>query len=159
MAGFTRFDYINTYQVEYGTQSLGAGFMSRFESASGMEMRTEVHTNAIVLGASKSDYRSTSGRSYDYGPGASVDLEAKIGRNGWYFLKVRHSQSWIHAFNGNEADHFLTESVVRMDLPLRYNLGLGLEYRLITSDREYRDYPDVHERLPELRLTTTWLLN
>ncbi len=49
--------------------------------------------------------------------------------------------------------------MVRVDLPLRYNLGLGLEYRLITSDREYRDYPDVHERVPELRLTTTWMLN
>jgi len=103
----------------------------------------------IVLGANQSDYRSTSGRSYDYGPGASVDLAARIGRNGWNYLYVSHTQNWIHAVNGNVADHFLTESVVRLDLPIRFNLGLGLEYRLINSDRQYRDFPDVKERLPE----------
>ena len=112
-----------------------------------------------MLGDNKSDYRSTSGRSYDYGPGASVDLAAKSGRNGWYFLHLSHNQNWIHAINGNAADHFLAESVVRMDLPLAYNIGLGLEYRLINSERRYRDFEDVSERLPELRLTTTWMLN
>jgi hypothetical protein len=159
LGGFTRFDYINNSKVEFGAQSLGAGFMSRFETPTGMEMRTEVHTNVIVLGANQSDYRSTSGRSYDYGPGLSVDLAAKLGRNGWNYLHAGYSQHWIHAVNGNEADHFLTESVVRLDLPIRFNLGLGLEYRLINSERQYKNYPDVSARLPELRLTTTWLLN
>ena len=46
-----------------------------------------------------------------------------------------------------------------MDVPVAYNIGLGLEYRLINSERTYRDYEDVSERIPELRLTTTWLLN
>jgi hypothetical protein len=159
VGAFTRFDYINNFNTEFGAQSLGAGFLSRYTTSSGIEIRTEVHTNVIVLGANKSDYRSTSGRSYDYGPGASVDLAAKIGRNGWYYLNLSHTQNWIHAINGNAADHYLTESVVRMDLPLAYNIGLGLEYRLLDSERNYRDYEDVSERLPELRLTTTWMLN
>jgi hypothetical protein len=159
LGGFTRFDYINQARVEFGAQSLGAGFLSRFETPSGMEMRTEIHTNVIVMGANNSDYRSTSGRTYDYGPGLSVDLSAKLGRNGWYYLHASHTEHWIHAVNGNEADHYLTESIVRLDLPIRFNLGLGLEYRLINSERTYKQYDDVSERIPELRLTTTWMLN
>jgi len=159
LAGFLHYDYINNSKVEFGAQSLGAGFMSRFETVSGLEMRTELHSNVIILGANKSDYRSTSGRTYDYGPGASVEFVAKLGRNGWYYLQVSHTQNWIHAVNGNIADHYLGESVVRLDLPIRFNLGLGLEYRLINSERTYRDYADVSERIPELRVTTTWLLN
>ncbi len=135
--------------------------MSRFEASSGVEIRTEVHTNVIVLGASKSDYRSTSGRTYDYGPGASVDLAARISRNGWNYLSVSHTQNWIHAVNGNDADHYLGESVVRLDMPIRFNLGLGIEYRLLQSERTYHAerLDNVSERIPELRLTTTWLLN
>jgi len=159
LGGFTRFDYINNSKMEFGAQSLGAGFMSRFETPSGVEMRTEVHTNVIVLGANKSDYRSTSGRSYDYGPGFSVDLAAKISRDGWNYLHVGHTTHWIYAVNGNDAHHSLTESYIRLDMPIRFNVGLGIEYRLMNSERNYADYPDVSERLPELRITSTWLLN
>ncbi|MEN8005882.1 MAG: DUF3943 domain-containing protein [Candidatus Krumholzibacteriota bacterium] len=161
LAGFLRYDYLNNSKVEFGAQSLGAGLMSRFETDSGLEIRTELHTNAIILGANKSDYRSTSGRTYDYGPGAGVDLAARIGRNGWHYLHVGHTHSWIHTVNGNDADHFLGESFVRMELPIRFNLGLGLEYRLINSRRNYHleGLDDVNERIPELRLATTWLLN
>jgi len=159
LAGFIHYDYINNSKVEFGSQSIGAGFISRFEMPSGLELRTELHSSVIILGANKSDYRSTSGRTYDYGPGVSVDFLAKLGRNGWYFLQVSHTQNWIHAVNGNIADHYLGESVVRMEVPVAYNIGLGLEYRLINSERTYRDYEDVSERIPELRINTTWLLN
>ncbi len=161
LASFIHFDYINNSKVEFGSQSIGAGFMSRFEMPSGLELRTELHSSVIILGANKSDYRSTSGRTYDYGPGASVDFLAKLGRNGWYFLQVSHTQNWIHAVNGNDADHYLGESVIRMDVPVAYNIGLGVEYRLINSERTYHDddLDNVNERIPELRLTTTWLLN
>jgi hypothetical protein len=159
VAGFHHFDYIDNSKVEFGAQSLGAGFMSRFETATGLELRTELHGNAIILGANKSDYRSTSGRTYDYGPGASVEFVAEFGRDGWKYLRVSHAQYWIHAVNGNIADHYLGQSTIRMNIPIVLNLGLGLEYRLINSERTYRDYPDVSERIPELRVTTTWLLN
>jgi hypothetical protein len=159
LAGFAKFDYVNTNQIEFGTQSLGAGLFSRFTTPSGIEIRTELQTSVIVLGANQSDYRSVSGRSYDYGPGASYDLAASLGRNGWDFLNVSHSQYWIYTANGNDSEHFVSESVVRADLPLKFNIGLGLEYRLLTSERKYDDFPDVSQRNPELRLTTTWLLN
>jgi hypothetical protein len=159
IAAFTRFDFINNSKVEYGAQSLGAGLLSRFETVSGLEMRTELHTNVIILGANGSDYRSTSGRTYDYGPGVSVEFAARFGRNGWDYLHIRHAENWIHAVNGNEADHYLGESSLRINLPIRFNLGLGLEYLLTRNERTYKKYPDVHERIPELRLTTTWLLN
>jgi len=159
LAGFVKFDYLNTYRIEYGAQSFGAGLNSRFATPSGMEMRTELHTNVIVLGADTSDYRSISGRSYDYGPGVGYDLGASLARDGWDFISLRHSQTWIHTVNGTDSDHFISESVVRMDLPVKYNIGLGLEYRLITAERRYADYEDVSRRSPEMRLTTTWLLN
>ena len=61
--------------------------------------------------------------------------------------------------NGNESQHFMAESFVRLDMPLKYNIGLGLEYRLVNSERMYENYEDVSERDPEVRITTTWMLN
>jgi hypothetical protein len=159
VAGFHHFDYINNSKIEFGAQSLGAGFLSRYETPSGLELRTELHGNAIILGASESDYRSTSGRDYDYGPGLSAEFVAEFGRDGWRYLRVSHAEYWIHAVNGNIADHHIGNSAIRLNLPIVYNLGLGLEYRLFHAERNYRDYPDVSERHPELRITTTWLLN
>ena len=159
LAGFVKYDFYDTYKIEWGEQSLGAGLMSRFEAPSGVEIRTELHTNAIILGASKSDYQSISGRTYDYGPGFGVDFAARIGRDGWNYLHVGHSEHWIYTVNGNESHHFMAESFVRLDLPLKYNIGLGLEYRLVNSERMYENYEDVSERDPEFRFTTTWMLN
>jgi len=151
-------DYINTFQIEFGAQAVSAGLLSRFETVHGMEMRTEVNLGPILLGSVTSDYPSVSGRSYDYGPGALVLLSASFGRDGWDYLHASHQQFWIHAISGNEADHFVSMTRLKLATPIFDGGGIGFEYLLTLADRTYVAYPDVHVRLPQMRLFAEFIL-
>ncbi len=159
IGGFHHFDYVNNSKFKFGAQSLGAGLLSKYMTSHGLEIRTELHANVILLGASLSDYRTFSGREYDYGPGASAGFTAEFGANGWHFLRVSHEQYFIHSINGTDADHHLGATRIALNAPITANLGAGLEYVLYTSEKVYEDYEDTSDRAPQLRLFATMLLN
>ena len=89
-------------QVEFGAQSLGTGFMSRFESASGMEMRTEVHGNAHHSRRQRIRLPQHLRPELRLRTGCSVGLRGRIRPQRLATFRVRHAQSWIHAVNGND---------------------------------------------------------
>jgi len=159
VGGFHHFDFVNNSKFKFGAQSLGAGLLSKYETSHGLEIRTEVHVNAIILGASLSDYETFTGREYDYGPGASAEFAAEFGANGWNFLRVSHEQFFIHTVNGVDSDHHLGATRVALNVPITANIGGGVEYVLYTSEKIYKDYENVAERAPQLRIFTTMLLN
>jgi len=49
------------------------------------------------------------------------------------------------------AEHYLSGTRARLDLPLTHGFSIGADYVLYTADRYYTDFPDVHQRVPELR--------
>jgi hypothetical protein len=155
LAAYQHFDYVDNEAFTYGAQSVGASFLSRFLTDRGFETRTEFHANAIILGASKSDYFSISGREYDYGSGVGYKFNASIGR----YFSLGHSGAYIYSLNGNAAQHFLNLSYLRATIPIRDYFVFGSEYVLYLADRHYADYPDVHTRNPELRAYVSWVLD
>jgi hypothetical protein len=159
LAAYHRYDYINTNALEFGGQSLTAALLSRFETDGGTEVRTELHLGSMILGGASSDYENVSGRSYDFGPGAVMRFEASLGRGGWRYFELGHDQFFLHSISGNVVDHHLSRTRLSLDVPVKYNVGLGLEYRLTLAERRYRDYPDVSRRNPESRVFLRWILN
>jgi hypothetical protein len=152
MIGFTQhFDYFNNSDFELGGQSLATSVYSQFRAGENFAVRTQLHLNAIVMAGTKNDYPSFTGRSYDFGPG----LGFKFGGTFYYhhhpFLILSHSRFWIHSINGSIADHLISATRARLDVPLTQGVSVGADYWLYTADRLYRDYPDVYERVPELR--------
>jgi len=158
VAAYQHYDYSNTNAYEYGAQSVGASFLSRMQATEKFEMRTALHLNVILMGATKSDYSNISGRSYDYGPGLGFKFSGTFLVSGHPILTLAHDQSWIHSINGTAAEHILSGSRARVDLPLKRGLSLGVDYVLYLADRNYRDFPDVHKRIPELRTALSWNL-
>lgn len=159
LGAFHHFDFLNTHTLEYGAQSVGAGLLSRFSYNDSYEIRTEVHLTGIILGAASSDYFNSSGRLYDYGPGLGVQLSGSLLRRGYQLVHLEHEQSWIHAVNGNQADHHLSTSTLRLGLPVYHNIGVNLEYNLLLGERLYKNFPDVSLRHPQLRTYITWQLS
>jgi hypothetical protein len=159
LGAFQHYDYVNTNALEFGGQSITGGLLSRFETASGLELRTRLELGPMILGGCSSDYESVSGRSYDYGPGPTARFSASFGRNGWEFLEVSHHQFWIHSISGNRVDHHVSRTRARLSLPVVFNVGLGLEYRLDLSESDYKDYADVTKRNPQGRVYLRWILN
>jgi len=145
------YDYFNNNAFELGGQSVGGSLLSQMKAGDDFEMRTQLHLNAILMGATKSDYRSISGREYDFGPGLGYKFGGVFLYKGHPFLVLSHSQNWIHSINGTSAEHVLSGTRARVDIPLTRGFSIGADYVLYVADRNYRDFPDVHERVPELR--------
>lgn len=154
-----RFDYMENRAFEFGGQSLAASYMSRVRTRTGFEVQTRVDLVAQILAGTRSDYLSLSGREYDYGPGLGWKLSAKFLRNGRDFLTLENDQYWIHAINGNDADHYLTFVRARLDIPLNSFVGVGFDYLLYLAERTYAEYPDVSQRNPELQIYLNWNLD
>ena len=159
LAAYQHSDYLDNEAFTYGAQSFGASWLARFVTESGFETRTELHTNAIILGASKCDYFSISGREYDYGPGLGYKLNASFGRGAREYLSAGYAGAYIHSINGNAADHFLNMFHVRASFPIRDYFMFGSDYIVYIADRKYADYDDVHTRNPELRAYVSWILD
>jgi len=159
LAAYQHSDYLDNEAFTYGAQSFGASLLSRFLTASGFETRTEFHTNAIILGASKSDYFSISGREYDYGSGVGYKFNASFGRGGREYLAVGHAGAYIYSLSGNDAQHFLNTTYLRTSIPIRDYFVFGSDYVVYNANRQYADYDDVHTRNPELRAYVSWILD
>jgi len=159
LGAFHHFDFMNNSKLEWGAQTVGAGLLSRWENVLGATLRTEAHVGGIILGASSSDYASFSGRSYDYGPGLQISLQGELIRDGFRYVHLSHQQNFIRAVNGNNADHFISMTRLKLGLPLYQNIGLGVEYNLVLSERKYELYEDVSTRNPQTRLYIAWALN
>ena|SRR5690349_6456020 len=107
--------------------------------------------NAIIMGGTKADYETFTGRSYDFGPGLGFKFGSTFYYHNHPYLMLTHARYWIHSINGTVADHLISTSRVRFDVPLTAGFSIGADYWLYTADRLYRDYPDVYERVPVLR--------
>lgn len=155
---FLHYDYVNNSNFKFGAQSVGVGMLSRYTTAHGLEVRTELHANVILVGASLSDYHTFTGREYDYGPGASVEFAAQFGANGWHFLRLSHEQMYIHTVNGTEADHHIGVTTAALTVPITKTWGTGIEYVLYTSEKIYKNFENTSDRAPQLRLYATLLI-
>jgi hypothetical protein len=159
LAAYQNFDYLDNEAYTYGGQSFGARLHSRFFKGDDWETRAGLQVNGIILGASKSDYNSISGREYDYGPGAGVDFVAAFARRGVDLLTISHGSFYIHSVNGNEVESYSNYTGVRVAVPLNDALRLRFDYLLFISRRDYERHPDVEQQNPELRAALAWRLN
>jgi len=158
LGSFFHFDYFDNEAYTFGAQSIGGCFASRFFTDETYTARTELYLNVILLGADKSDYFNISRREYDYGPGFNYRVGVAFGPEGRDVFSVAHEGSFIRSISGTVADHYINFTRLKLNLPIRSFLNLGAEYLLYIADRNYRDYPDVYARNPELMLYLFWSL-
>ena len=90
---------------------------------------------------------------------AALWIGRPIARRVRRLFEISHEQFWIHSISGNRVDHHISRSTVRAAVPLKYNIRLGLEYRLELAERDYQDYEDVSVRNPQARVFLRWILN
>jgi hypothetical protein len=171
------FDYINNNAFEFGGQSVGAAFSSRYRLSDRFGLTTRFDANGIVLGAVNSDYAWLADvaeqeryREYDYGPGAGASAMAALSLNGRPLVAALYRFAWIDVRNGSlynqgtigsNADHYIQMAGVRLVIPVRGGLGVGADAYVFLRDSHYavRDSAtgeeltkDVTQRNPQLRV-------
>jgi hypothetical protein len=155
-AAYSHFNYYSNEVFKYGSQEFGAAYLDRYKLGEKYHASSAVHLNAILLGAAYSDYTNISGRDYDYGPGLAAEFQWTLERGQHPLLYFEQDAAWIHAIDGNIADHFIFMTDVRFEVPIHTYFKLGVEYLFYAANRNYKDYPDVNVSAPELRLSAAF---
>lgn len=148
---FQHFDYVNNNAYEMGGQSIGATYLGRMGTQKSAFL-THLHANAVIMGASKSDYKDFTGRSYSYGPGAGFKLKLAWHRNRKPILTFRHASHWLFVVNGAQGTHYVAYTSLRLDVRPLKKWGLGAEYAVYHAERQYNDFNNVSQVNPEGRL-------
>ncbi len=169
------FDYVNNYAYEFGAQSFGLGFYSRFRQTAKWGIQTRFDGMAMLLGAVNSEYASTQVipdqerlREYDYGPGAGVSLGISGTRLGREVVSLYYRANWLNVKNGSvynpdntvgyEANHFIEVSALSVRIPVRGAMSVGVDgivfFRQSHFERDIIE--DVDQRVPQVRFVLSW---
>ena len=146
------FDYINNEAYEAGGQRLSGAFLSDFRLSDGVYLGTKVQGSLLLLWGVSSDYAETVGRDYDFGSGAGLRVETQLNALRTDLVELTYELFWSRTLNGVKGDNYIHALAVRAGMPIWKSLGAGADFRLLSRNSAYRDFPDVKRNVPEFRL-------
>ncbi len=145
------FDYINNEAYETGGQRLSGALLSGFKLSDGVYVGTKVQGSVLLLWGVSSDYAETVGRDYDFGPGAGLRLEGALNALRTDLVEVTYDLFWQNSLNGVKGHNFIHLLAARASTPIWKSLGAGVEFRFMSRNSSYRDFPNVRRNVPEFR--------
>ncbi len=162
------YDYERNGLFDYGGQSIVAGLSRTFRLSDSVRLAAFGLGGPIVLGAitsplllsnpgetpSETPTGEENDRTYDYGPGAEIAGGAALSAKGYPIARFTYGGFYIRSVStieGITAQHYA--QYLRLDLlaPLYKQLKLGMSADYINRATYYRDLPDVHQWIPQLR--------
>ena len=154
-------EYVSSPAYKFGGQSVEVGLVSGFAAARGIDVRTELYAEGLMMGAV--DARDTgipgSERTYDFGPGAGVVAAASLQVRGAPVLSARWHWAYLHSVSGSSADHYTQFASIETVLPVTPTVGMGAYAGLYRRRSSYRGQLGEATRFPEFRLFLTWQPN
>jgi hypothetical protein len=145
-----RFELIRNDAFEYGGPSLTGGLTSEFPMPGGLDLRTFVGLDGIILGAVESEHIVS--RSHDYGPGLGAIADVRVGRRSAELLRVGYSGRWIHVLDGTARSHFVQTFGARASAPILGPIAAGFDYVVYLRSSRFRDFEEVRRRQNEARV-------
>jgi hypothetical protein len=165
------FDYVNNNAYEYGAQSFGGALYSRFRPSAKWGIETRADLLAAVLAAVNTEYshvvvtpEQEREREYDYGPGGGLMLEVAGLHTGRRIVSLAYRAQWINVKNGSvwvpagnpgtDANHFVQAAMLKINIPVRDAMSVGLDGGYFFRQSEYSnpDFVDIDQRVPQARL-------
>lgn len=169
------FDYINNNAFEFGGQSFGVALYSRFRPSAKIGITTRVDLLAMLLGGVNSEYAHVQDtldqerrREYDYGSGGGVSLEVGGSYKGNRILSLSYRAQVVHVSNGSiynpnegnvfDANHYIQAGGVKLNIPVRGAMSVGLDGSVFIRDSQFSDpdLVDAYQRVPQARLYLSW---
>ncbi len=169
------FDYVNNNAYEFGGQSFGGAFYSRFRTESKLRIQTRLDLALMLLGGVNSDYayvvvtpEQERPREYDYGDGGGASLEVQASYNQRVFVNMFYRGQMIHVTNGSiyngdsgvnyKAEHFVEATGIGVQVPLRSVMSVGVD-GIVFLRQSHFDNPEFIDRdlrVPQVRMYLAW---
>jgi len=145
------YDYFDSRVYQFGSQSVGAGIFSRFNSNSPMMILTGAQLNAIILGGSNVGFETSSGREYNYTTGAKFKMFGMLDHKKYGSLSLRYWIYWFHTVSGVDGDEFVHWAQATVTPRIYKKWGLGLQYTYYLRNSYFDDFEEMHLKNIELR--------
>ena len=150
------YTYVDNNAYQFGRNSVGIGFRSRWHLSPNWRLRGRLGTDAIILGAVNSEFVGVENREYDFGPGIGLVLGLSVERKGFEVAELFYEGLLLHTVSGSDGDHVIQMTGLRAAWPVYRRLGIGAGYFVFLRDSYFRRFPDVSQRNPQLRIFATW---
>ena len=156
-----KFEYLNTSAYRFGGQSVELGLVSGLGFFLGIDVRTEVFLEGLMLGAVNAPHAGIAGseRQYDFGPGIGASLAGSFVVGGQAVISARGQWTYLHSVSGSPADHAIRSLGAELVIPLSRNVGLGAYGGWVHRHSAYPGEPAETASFPEARVFLTWQPN
>jgi hypothetical protein len=158
------YDFEKNDIFDYGGQSVIAGLSRTFRLSDSVRLAAFGVGGPIVLGAITSPLLTATPeeevaaegnkRTYDFGPGAEIAGGAVLRAKGQPVARFTYGGFYIRSVStieGITANHYAQYLRLDVLLPLWRQLRLGVSGDYINRATYYKDLPDVHQWIPQVR--------
>jgi hypothetical protein len=152
LGALQHFNYTNVQAYEVGGQSFSGSILYARRLSAESSLRAALHLKGVVLGGISSEHAVSMGRSYDYGPGLDLQIEARYLHHGWEIATAEAGIAWIDTLNGSDGQHLFIAGKVQVDFPVYRSLGLGMSGMLFQRNSFFRGFEDTHQHISQLRV-------
>ena len=151
-----RFDFLNNSAQRFSAQSIELGFYSRWRVGRKSGIRTQLFVDGILLGAVDAPFAGVGKREYDFGPGVGYRIACIYERRGLRYVTMYFRSELVHTVSGAAANHNLNFGGIDINIPIAFNLGLGLNTGYYRRTSYYKDRPNEVRDFPQSLLLLTW---
>jgi hypothetical protein len=109
-----------------------------------------------IIAGVNAEYGEFTGREFDYGSGLGFRTRAQLNRSGYDVLTLGYAGTFTHVLNGAPGNQIVHYANLRAYLPVGRIFGVAAEYLLFIRNSYYDDFPNVHRRNPELRISSVF---
>ncbi|HKD18218.1 MAG TPA: DUF3943 domain-containing protein [Thermoanaerobaculia bacterium] len=133
------YEYINNQAQVFGAQMFSAGFLSRYSLGRKVVLATDVDGVAIALAGVKTTnfVNPSTGRNYDYGPGAGALAALRLYAGENQLANVGYGFAWVHTVNGTSDENYLQFFRASATVPITGPVGVGAGYRWYSRKTTY----------------------
>ncbi len=156
-----RFEYVHTAAYKFGGQSVEAGLVSGLGFFLGIDVRTELFAEGLMLGAVDAPRAGIqgSGRTYDFGPGLGAGGSVSFVVRGAPVVTAAGHWIYLHSVSGSPADHAVRSTSLELILPVAREVGLGAYAGWFHRRSDYAGRAGETTSFPELRFFVSWQPN
>src|SRR5215831_5844007 len=149
--------YNNASQVA-GAQAFGAGLVSWYGLAPGLNVVTDLSALAVPLGAVQTTnfVNPTTGRNFDYGPGGGFRAGARIFCGGREIVNLGYGVAWLATAQGTSDNNTLQFFRATGRIPIVGQFGVGGAYSWYSRQTSYPRFFEARKTQSMWRLFGTW---
>jgi len=151
---FQDYDFLHTESIAIGSTAVTIGLLSNINFAQS-NATTIVRGGPIILGGSNTEYIKVDIekdllRNYNFGSGYTIKVQGtwNTSISNIYLLLSHYS---IYTLSGAVGSEHLNMANLKYQIRVWNDWGIGVEYTHYFRDAFYKDFPDVHREMSNVR--------